>query len=249
MAAAFMSAARLAERAIEHLRSLPHGAEASTSGIADALNHAPPALVLQALTEAAERGEVFRRKKADTATAPWWWSLVDHEERARELREHIATLNRGAPPPPAAREVITITPKVAAFPFPPAPCAAPAPVAASAPSPAPRRPTLTADRVEESAAAVAPPNSTQPREVGSNGLNGNPGRVAKAAARASLSTARLPNVAETAAATPSGELRFCMWHDGTLEVWDAGKRLASFEPEQTLQLADYFGAIVLGDGA
>lgn len=224
-----------ARRAIDHLRTLPPGAECSTSGLLDALPGAKLVPLLRELEAAVNAGELFRRKRETLASAPWWWSLTDHGER----RAQPAAAAPDLPPKPP---VSTWSPA----PFPPERrtlARAPTPVAQSAPAPATPSPAPTAAKRDE---AEAEATRTQPsRRKAQRGLNGDPGRMATAAAQAILSAPPAPNLSELQAATPSGDLRICMWHDGTLEVWDAQHRLARFEPEQTLQLADYFGAITL----
>lgn len=229
-----------ARRAIDYLRTLPERAECSTSGLLDALPGTKLVPLLRDLEHAVGAGAIFRRKREPFASAPWWWSLTDHPER-RALPSPLPDL----PPKPP---VSTWSPT----PFPPERrtlARAPTPVAQSAPTPPQAQPAAVASSGPQPASDAPGVPDIQPRRRSSapKGLTGDPGRLASAAARASLSTPPAPSLSETQAATPSGELRICMWHDGTLEVWDAQHRLARFEPEQTLQLADYFGAIGTGD--
>lgn len=264
-----------ARRAIDYLETLPAGAELSTSGLLDALPGAKLVPLLRELEAAVNAGHLFRRKRETLASAPWWWSLTDHGERRAPPppvdlppKPPVSTWSP-APFPPERRTLARAPTPVAQSAPAPAPVKPPKPAASSssetseapgatefdrrAPATRGNAPSEAAPTGQADRPGFAPPTpneggrtGTQPsRRKAQRGLNGDPGRMATAAAQAILSAPPAPNLSELQAATPSGDLRICMWHDGTLEVWDAGKRLAQFKPEQTLQLADYFGAITL----
>ncbi len=70
-----------ASRVIDHLRTLPAGAECMLSGLLDAVPGVTPPQMVRALDEAVAQGAIFRRKREDLASAPWWWSITRRVER------------------------------------------------------------------------------------------------------------------------------------------------------------------------
>ena len=79
-----------ASRVIDHLRTLPAGAECMLSGLLDAVPGVTPPQMVRALDEAVAQGAIFRRKREDLASAPWWWSIPRRVERGDRGRTHGA---------------------------------------------------------------------------------------------------------------------------------------------------------------
>lgn len=72
----------IAERAIEHLKTLPRGAEVMTSALAEELG-TPGENLFGCLEAAHKHGAIFKRQKIDGPRAPFFWSLVDHSSIPR----------------------------------------------------------------------------------------------------------------------------------------------------------------------
>lgn len=72
----------VADRAIDHLGSLPDGAEMMTTALAEAVR-CPPLNFPPNMEAPIKHGLIFKRQRDTHVRSPMWWSLTDHSAKPR----------------------------------------------------------------------------------------------------------------------------------------------------------------------
>jgi hypothetical protein len=97
----------VAWKALQHLETLPAGAEILGSALAEAIG-AEPYQIQPCMLALIAAKMAYRRQKDEHLRSPWWYSLTDHSKIPRAPVQRVALPDAPAGDgPPSAREAAT----------------------------------------------------------------------------------------------------------------------------------------------